>query len=261
MEHGGIGNDQTVIAVGMPDETDSSSGPTASYGDLLREMRKHRWTVRTAVGASVGIALWALLTWWVGLAGLLIAVGLDAAYRVRTHSTVPAWRKMGSSERRTERKLFRLEAKGYRALHARAITDSTAQIDHLVVGPTGVFAVDSERWGRHLSVRAYPNQLYVGPFSRNEPLREARWEADRARELLREHLDLEVDVVPALAIYGPKVPWKVLHVRGVDVFAGGRVRRWIRRRRPVFGPDDVERIATTASAALPFKTEVEDPNW
>ena len=50
------------------------------------------------------------------------------------------------AERRTEAQLRKLERNGYRTLHARAIPGSEAQIDHLVVGPTGVYAVDSEKW-------------------------------------------------------------------------------------------------------------------
>lgn len=249
------------MSVTVPNEArNGPPEPTASYGDLLREMRKHRWTARAVVAASTGVLLWVLFAWWIGLAGMLVVAGLDIVYRSKIHSSIPAWRKRGSSERRTERQLYRLEAKGYLALHARAIPDSSAQIDHLVVGPTGIFAIDSEKWDRHLPVRAYPNRLFVGPFSRNERLREARWEADRARELISEQLGFEVEVVPALAIYGPTIPWKVLHVRGVDVFTGGRVRKWIRRREPTLGPADVERIATAAREVLPFKTEVETPN-
>ncbi|MQA84185.1 MAG: NERD domain-containing protein [Streptosporangiales bacterium] len=257
-----------VVSVTLPNgagrrvpTSDAPATPsTAQYGELLRETRKQRWMIRAAIAVPVGGLLWALFNWRVGLIGLLIVVIADMVYRVKTHSSIAAWRKISSSERRTERQLYQLEAKGYRALHARAIPDSDAQIDHLVVGPTGIFSVDSENWDRHLPVRAYPNQLYVGPFSRNDRIREARWEADRAQELLIEALGFSIEVVPSLAIYGPKIPWKVLTVRGVDVFTGRRVRKWIRRRQPTLSPADVERILNAAVEVLPFKVEVETPN-
>lgn len=253
------------MPVSVPDgkfgaSTFGQDEPTASYGDLLRASRRQRWVIRAVIAVVTAVALWMLFTWWLGLAGLVMAAWLDTVLRARTHSSVAAWRKPGSSERQTERQLYRLESKGYRALHARAIPDSTAQIDHLVVGPTGVFAVDSEKWDRHLPVRAYPNRLFVGPFSRNERLREARWEADRVRELLRAELGFDVEVIPSLAIYGPTIPWKVLHVRGVDVFTGGRVRKWIRRRRPSLAASEVERIVAAAREVLPYRTDVETPN-
>lgn len=234
--------------------------PQPSYRELLRETRKRRWLIRAVAAAVVGGVLWALLARWAGAAGAVVTVLADVVYRTKTLSSVPAWRKMGSSERRTERQLYRLEGRGYRTLHARAIPDSTAQIDHLVIGPTGVFAVDSEKWDRHLPVRAYPNRLFVGPFSRDERLQEARWEAERARELLSKELGHEVEVVPSLAIYGPTIPWKVLQVRGVDVFTGNRVRKWVRRRKRVLDPPEVERIASVAETVLPYNTTVEAPN-
>lgn len=236
------------------------AAPAASYGELLRETRTLRWSVRAAVAVPAGVLFWVLFTWWLGLAVMLVVAVLDTVYRVKTHSTIPVWRKAGSSERQTERQLYRIEAKGYRALHARAIPGTDAQIDHLVVGPTGVFAVDSEKWDRHLPVRAYPNRLFVGPFSRNERIEEAKTEADRARDLLSEELGFTVEVVPALAIYGPTIPWKILQVRGVDVLTGGRVRKWIRRRQPTFSASDVERIVQAARVVLPLRAEVEAPN-
>lgn len=243
-----------------PTGAGSTAPSTAQYGSLLRDTRRQRWAIRAAIAVPTGALLWILFDWRVGLIGVVIAVVADTVYRTKTHSSIAAWRRMSSSERRTERQLYKLEAKGYRALHARALPDSDAQIDHLVVGPTGVFAVDSENWDRHLPVRAYPNQLFVGPFSRNDRLREARWEADRARELLSDTLGFEVNVIPSLAIYGPKIPWKVLTVRDVDVFSGRRVRKWIRRRQPTLSPAEVERILNAALEVLPFKTEVETPN-
>ena len=58
-----------------------------------------------------------------------------------------------TAQRRTRRRLFLLRPAGYVALHRRAIPGSDSVIDHLVIGPGGVFALDSERWDRRLPVR------------------------------------------------------------------------------------------------------------
>ena len=42
---------------------------------------------------------------------------------------------------------------GYFALDARPIPNSREYIDHLVVGPTGVYAIDSEKWDSKVRTR------------------------------------------------------------------------------------------------------------
>ena len=39
-----------------------------------------------------------------------------------------------------------------------------------------------------------------------------------------------VTVRPAMAVYGPKIPWDVATIRDVDVFSGPRLRKYLRRR-------------------------------
>ena len=39
-----------------------------------------------------------------------------------------------------------------------------------------------------------------------------------------------VVVRPALAIYGPHIPWDIAVIRDVDVFNGDRLRKYLKRR-------------------------------
>ncbi|HTQ90671.1 MAG TPA: NERD domain-containing protein, partial [Streptosporangiaceae bacterium] len=63
-------------------------------------------------------------------------------------------------------------------------------------------------------------------------------------------------VRPAMAVYGPKVPWDVATIRDVDVFSGPRLRKYLRRRarnrevRPL-GDEEIERIFKAANKAFP----------
>ena len=57
---------------------------------------------------------------------------------------------MTGAQRRTRRQLAKLGRAGYRAMNGNLIPGSEDQIDHLVVGPAGVFAIDSEAWDKHL---------------------------------------------------------------------------------------------------------------
>jgi hypothetical protein len=60
-------------------------------------------------------------------------------------------------------------------------------------------------------------------------------------------------VQPSVAIYGPTISWKVLRVRDVDVYSGGRARTYLRRRAKILNGTDIERIAKAADHALPPK--------
>lgn len=189
-----------------------------------------------------------------GITCAVIGAIVDTVLRARTHSTVPAWRRAAVAERQTEAQLKRMERGGYRSLHARAIPESEAQIDHLVVGPTGVYAVDSEKWDKRLPVRVQSHRkLFHGPFNQKPRLDEARWEASRASELIGEALGREVTIIPSLAIYGPAIPWKVLTVRDVDVFDGSRVRKWITKRERSLTDAEIDEIYEAAERVLPAR--------
>ncbi|WP_344948251.1 nuclease-related domain-containing protein [Sphaerisporangium flaviroseum] len=72
----------------------------------------------------------------------------DTVQRWRRHEAVRSWRKGAAGERRTARALRRLERAGHLVLHDRALPRGKANVDHLVIGPAGVFVVDTKNWNR-----------------------------------------------------------------------------------------------------------------
>ncbi|WP_246147827.1 nuclease-related domain-containing protein [Nonomuraea turkmeniaca] len=222
---------------------------------LLQQPRFRR--LRNRVLMAIGVALvvgFLVSEWRVGVTAGVVAAIVEAVYRARSNSSVPAWRRASVAERRTEAQLRKLERLGYRTLHARAIPNSEAQIDHLVVGPTGVYAVDSEKWDKRLPVRVQMGKkLYHGPFDQKVRLNEAKWEASQASELISKGFGREVSVVPSLAIYGPAVPWKIMTIRGVDVYQGDRARKWITKRERALTPHEIDRIYDIAARELPAR--------
>lgn len=220
---------------------------------LLQDPKYRHLRRRAVIAVLAGIVVGVLVyDWRAGVMGAVLAAIADAVYRARSTSSVPAWRRASVAERRTEAQLRKLERSGYRTLHARAIPDSEAQIDHLVIGPTGVYAVDSEKWDKRLAVRVQAaKQLYHGPYNRKERLVEAAWEASRASELISEKIGRKITVVPSLAIYGPSIPWKVLTIRQVDVFEGSRVRKWITKRERSLTAEEIDQIYDAAVEVLP----------
>jgi len=117
--------------------------------------------------------------------------------------------------------------------------------------------VDSERWDRRLPVRATKGgKLYHGPFCQADRLTHAIWAADEARRVVSAALGQQLMVKPAMVIYGPTIPWTVASVRGVDVFCGRRLRKYLQQAAKAtsvarLDPDEIERIHAAAAHVLP----------
>ena len=222
---------------------------------LSANPRMRIWQLRAGVAVVILAAFWALVSWKLGLTLAVVAIIADTIYRAR--KGYAGKMKLTVAQRRTRRQLTKLGRAGYRAMHARPIPESQDQIDHLVVGPAGVFAIDSENWDKRLAVRTKKGtQLWHGPFSKKDRLQHAQWEAQRAAEMLSGAIGKPVSVRPAMAVYGPRIPWDVATIAEVDVFSGPRLRKYLRRRarhgevRPLTD-EEIERIFTAANQAFP----------
>ena len=222
---------------------------------LARNPRMRVWRWRALVAVIVLVAFSIITSWQVGLTLAVIVVIADTIYRSRkNYSGQP---RLTGAQRRTRRQLGKLDRAGYRAMHSSPIPETEEQIDHLVVGPTGVFAIDSEAWDKHLVVRTKKGtQLWHGPFSKKDRLEHAQWEAQRAADLLSGEIGKPVSVRPAMAVYGPRIPWDVATIRDVDVFSGPRLRKYLRRRARQEGVrllshDEIEKIYQAAGKTFP----------
>ncbi|MFC4049172.1 nuclease-related domain-containing protein [Actinomadura syzygii] len=237
-----------------PEEPEENPGAT-----VLDDPRTRRWLWRGGVAVGAGAVVGLVAGWRLGLTLAVLVVIADIVRRSRTDSTVTAWQKSSAAERRTEKQLKSLQRNGYLVLHARAVPRddegvSDGRIDHLVIGPSGVYAIDSEKWDKRLPVRTMSHlKLFHGPFNKKDRLDEARWEAQMASNILGEEVGFDVPVQPSVAIYGPSIPWKVMRVRDVDVYAGNRARAYLRRRPKILTDGDVQRIFQAAEQALPPK--------
>jgi hypothetical protein len=248
---------KTHSADGRPQGGPSSRSREQTYGDLISDPQVRRWAQRVGVAIVIGVVFAIFFNVRVGFTIAVIAVIADTIRRARTQSSVDAWRKSSAAERRTERQLRGLEKSGWRILHARAVPRddegvSDGKIDHLVIGPSGVYAIDSEKWDKRLPVRTLSHRkLFHGPFNKKEQLDEACWEAGQASRLLSAQVGFDVPVQPSVAIYGPSIPWKVMTVRDVDVYSGGRAKSYLRRRPKILTETDIQRIAKAAESMLP----------
>jgi Nuclease-related domain len=233
--------------------------PRIGVRDLPPDVQIRFWRLRATIMIIVGL-LFGILTrnWVIGLTLAILAGIIDTLYRSRNAANYENGASQAGAQRRTRRQLKRMRRDGYFALDARPIPDSREVIDHLVVGPTGVYAIDSEKWDSKVPVRTLNGKrLYRGPESQKERLEHAVWEAGQASEILSAALGTEIVVRPALAIYGPRIPWDIATIRNVDVFSGPTLRKYLRRRArqrdgaPKLTREEVRTIYDTAARKLP----------
>jgi len=237
--------------------------PRSSLAQLAANPRMRVWELRVVAAVVILGVFWYLVSWKLGLTLAIVAIIADTIYRARKNYAGKI--RLTAAQRRTRRQLTKLGRAGYLAMHARPIPESQDQIDHLVVGPAGVFAIDSEDWDKRLAVRTKSGkQLWHGPFSKKDRLQHAQWEAQRAADLLSGAIGKPVIVRPAMAVYGPRIPWDVATIREVDVFSGPRLRKYLRRRarqgevRPLTD-EEIERIFKAANEAFPHHLSAGSP--
>jgi Nuclease-related domain len=123
-----------------------------------------------------------------GLVGLAAAALVGWRLRFRPSEQVAAWQRGAQGERRTARLLDRLVRDGYVVFHDLAVPDSPANVDHLVIGPSGVFVIDSKQWTGSIHQGAdglaWHHHYPAGPYPGDGPLggtdhRPAAWHPRR----------------------------------------------------------------------------------
>jgi hypothetical protein len=223
---------------------------------LRNDPRLRVWITRLVVALAVLAGFAIGLSWRVGLTAAIIYIAADSLLRSKTTSAVPAGVRVTSAQRFTRRRLRVLQPSGYVALHARAIPGTRHVIDHVVVGPAGVFALDSERLDRRLPIRAIGGMLYHGRTSMEGRFDHAQHEAKHAATLITAELGQRVRVRPVMVMYGPSISWVIMKVKGVDVFEGSRIGTYFRRQSRAVGEhrlnhSQIAMVLAAAARALP----------
>lgn len=140
--------------------------------------------------------------------------GVVAAACLRKPSGAANWIKGAKAERRTARVLRRVERRGWAVLHDRAIPRSKANLDHVLVTPSGrhLVYVDTKAWhAKGALIRWVGDRLMYGPWDRTGSVRTVQWEASRLAE------ELDLPVTPVIAVDGGRVARNVLQRGGVFV--------------------------------------------
>jgi hypothetical protein len=149
-----------------------------------------------------------------------------------------SWFQGATGESQVWRALEELEPLGYRTLHD--IDTGHGNVDHVVVGPTGVFAVETKNRGGRVTTTA--GDLRVNGFAvrdASQAVRGAIWVRDRA----------QVRFVDAVLVYpSAKVDGDVVRLRSVTVVPLARLNAEITSQRRALPVEEIDRIERALTA-------------
>jgi hypothetical protein len=111
-----------------------------------------------------------------------------------------------------------------------------------VIGPGGVFVVDSKQYRGRLRLDAV-GKLWHGRHPLAPTLGAVSWEADQAARVLP---DPGMAVVPIVAVHGAQVPWGKVVTQGLPVVSARRLPSMLRQLPAVLGPERVAWLADQA---------------
>lgn len=134
---------------------------------------------------------------------------------------------------------------GWYVLHSVPIGTGSSDLDHVVIGPAGVFTINTKHH-RGQNVWVGGRRILVNG-QRTDHLRNAKYEASRASKLLSVAARMLVDVTPVLAIVGAKR--MTVRERPIDVVVlrEGEVAPWLLRQPATLTPAQVQHIAGVAA--------------
>ncbi len=235
----------------MPRSPQSRSnwpGRSRAGASARREGRRRRrqLTTQTALPVVVLAAAGALLIWQeqvlLGLACLAGALLVTQGLRRRMART-RSWDVGATGEAVTARWLWPLRLLGFAVLHDLAIPGSRANIDHLVIGYSGAWCIDSKRWRGPVRIRR--GVLHNGTYANERTPSTARWEADRASHFLG-----DTPVRPVLAIQTRQGLPLRRRLEGVWITSPPGVLLLVLLRWPSLGPVRVRALQRQAKERM-----------
>jgi len=227
------------------------------YATLTRSWRKRKHKMLAAVTAACGsVFVLSVVGWhvWPSLAFMFgLWAGASMSFWLMARDSPPAWieqwQQGAFGEQATGKQLRKLERKGWVVLHD--LRRGTGNVDHVLVGPGGVFVLDSKRTdgrvvvedGTVTVIRLDDPDLHYVHTGTPHLLRLARETHDRILAGSR----ISQWVTPVMVWWAdfPQgvVEGRCAHVHGEELIA------WLRARQPQIAPSRLAQVADAVRAA------------
>lgn len=173
--------------------------------------------------------------------GLVAGLGLTIGalkIAITPRQSTEAWRIGAHGERLTGRALDKLP-RSYRVLHDLPMPRSKANIDHVVVGPTGVFTVETKNYKNAVTIKG--GRAYSAGRRLDGVVQQARRQAAAVADRTG------ATVTPIVCVHGAGVRLDGLFqkpvVGGVRFCSGGRLRKTIAGYPVDLDEDAIQEVA------------------
>jgi hypothetical protein len=216
----------------------------------------HTLPLRLAAILAAGLGAW-LAAALPGLplparlaASLAAAAGAWWRARFRPSPETLAWARGAAGERHVARLLDPLVEHGWAVHHDLRVPGSQANMDHLLVGPPGVFVVDAKHYSGHLRLSPQ-GQLWHGRALLAPTLSVTRCAADRLQARIGAP---DIAVTPVVAVWGAAVPDGQVTVNHVTVVAARRLPGLLRSLPPSLTSERAREVAAHINRRLDAKS-------
>ncbi len=241
------------------DEKFTGSSPQNLYLTFWLAGRKNRLRLRaayTVAGFVAGHLLAARLGWNAFATGVVLgalAGGTDAFIAWRSHERTAVWRGKRRGEVRTGRILrMMLRRRGYRVMDGRAVPGK-ASVDHLIIGPGGLWIVDNEAWSPDTIVAKHGKRLFFDEKYGTSVAKGLIGAATDLAEVLSRETGVQVTISPVLALHGCTIANRsgVVSGEGLTVAYPRKIPGVIRRNPTAqLDAEQVELLSRTAARIL-----------
>jgi hypothetical protein len=164
-------------------------------------------------------------------------------------STVRAWRVGAEGERSTAAHLEPLRDEGFVVLHDRKVAGSGGNLDHLAIGPSGLWAIETKSLAGKVVIRG--DVLRIGGHRRDKIIEQVKQEATIVQVVLGESLTrLGLRVTPVICLHRGELPFFNKTVRGVRLTSGRQIVRLLREGNSRLSAEQVVALAREADRLL-----------
>lgn len=171
---------------------------------------------------------------------------------IRIHTDERAWRIGADGEEKVGAQLAKLVKKDprWRVLHAVPVGENGADIDHVVIGPGGVFTLNAKH---HPGAKIWVAGTTFMVNGQKQPyLRNSRHEAARATRLLTAASGIPLHAVGVAVRVGAQDIVIKTAPEGTHVVHRRALTTWLGRQPEVLGPDAIDRT---------FEAARRSPTW
>lgn len=238
----------------------NSSVQSAWAAQRRKRIRDSLWWALpfTIVSGVVAAAMTRHGYFGVGFAALVLLALLDLAYTKPGAVSLAGIRASG--EAATAKAIKPLRFQGFTALHDRRLIPGAVpgippvDIEHLLIGPAGVFLLDSKNWSGGPEVQMIGDKLFVGMDNREATLKRLGLEAENLTTALRPNLPRGVKIEPVLVVHAKDLRPTPRFLDGVTILLPDQFPSVFGRMRQVMTASQAAKLAETLDRVLPART-------